>query len=137
MSDKIIWGDTALATDIVEPSTEKQHQGWELNELPPHEYFNWYFNRTDSRLNDLEDKTPQYTSMYSGGNTRTGDIEAGTSYTVPQYTVGTGQLRIYLDGLICIRDVTYEEVGEDGSVSTSIKWLDKIGKEYAIMADVH
>ena len=54
MQDNVIWASGAPEANIAAPSSDKQVQGW-TKETPPFEWFNWYMNRTDSRLTQLEE----------------------------------------------------------------------------------
>ena len=58
-------------------------------------------------------------------------IVAEEDFTVPAYTVGRGDLAVYLDGLICVAGSDparhqYEEVGAAGEASTVIRWHDDV-----------
>ena len=133
MPEHIVWGDQAPAIDIVAPSVEKQHIGWE-QEYPPHEYFNWYFNRTDTRLGSLEEPWTKET-FHSAPGERTETILAGSEYTIPEYIVGSSNLEVYLDQYPCIEgpDGTYTEVGDKLTRSTKIIWNDDIDTSYDIL----
>ena len=133
MPEHVIWGDQAPAIDIVAPSVEKQHLGWE-KEYPPHEFFNWYFNRTDTRLGSLEEPWTKE-SIHSAPGERTETILAGSEYTVPEYIVGSRNLEVYLDQYPCIEGIngTYTEVGDPLTRSTKIVWNDDIASEYDIL----
>ena len=50
-------------------------------------------------------------------------IKIGTTYTVPSYIVGSGQLLFFFNGVLCIQGegYQYEEIGEHGKESTKIK----------------
>ena len=56
-------------------------------------------------------------------NERTEDITADTLLTVPRYQVGSNSLFVFIDNGLCTKGETYEEVGEDATVSTQIKLL--------------
>ncbi len=61
----------------------------------------------------------------SAANTRAGVIEAGEPYAVPGYVVGSGQLQLWLDGILCMEGAdadtyAYAEVGDAGNASASV-----------------
>lgn len=58
-------------------------------------------------------------------------LPAGTAFTVPKYEVGSGNLSVYMDGLLCVLGETYTE-----RTSTSIVFADDIptGTEITAMA---
>ena len=93
------------------------------------------------RVTDAHGKTLGYLSqipentapveVVSSPDTRAEAIQAGADYPVPAYVVGTRQLQVWLDGVKCDPGndgavATYLEVGEDGAVSTVIRWHDSI-----------
>lgn len=127
MANEIIWASEAEDQDIQAPSAEKQKVGWS-REIPPHEHFNWYMNRTDKRLHSMEQ--PLFHSEASFmASSRTEVIRAGERFDLPAaYRVGANQLRVYLDGLLCYEgeDQQYVECGEPGTDSTYIRWNDDI-----------
>ena len=64
-------------------------------------------------------------------------ILAGEAYTVPEYTVGLGDLTIYIDGILCLAGTNpeihqYYEDGTAGEQSTIIRWHDDIPTHYDI-----
>ena len=65
---------------------------------------------------------------------RSADIAANGTFTVPSYTVGKQQLLVYLDGCLSRQDDGWSEVGTAGSASTTIKFLQLIpaGMEIAV-----
>lgn len=132
MPEYIIWADKSAANDLVAPTTDKQHLGWVEGEQPPHEYFNWMQNQNDRRLTYLESPVT-WNIWKSYVNTRTETISAGVEFTVPEYVVGAEHLEVYLDGVYCFIDETYQEVGVKGAPSTVIKWMSDISPEYSIM----
>lgn len=133
MSEYIAWADTAAAADLVAPDTAKQHLGWTYGEQPPHEYFNWMQNRTDTRLARLEAPSAMTTAT-SEAYARQAVIEADTLYQVPEYVVGAGHLQVFLDGLECVLGETYLEVGASGNTSTHITFEDNIPTSFRITA---
>lgn len=67
-----------------------------------------------------------------------GPFSAGDSLTVPPYKVGSGNLEVYVGGLLCSSGTdaesdTYTEVGTTGEESTSITWLDNISSKYDVV----
>lgn len=40
--DLLPWATTAAPADIAEPTAPEKSAGWATNQLPPHEWFNWY-----------------------------------------------------------------------------------------------
>lgn len=137
MSNHVIWASGAQETDVQAPPAEKQVQGW-TKEAPPHEWFNWYMNRTDTRLSQLEE--PQLgTSYTSFAGTRGKTIAAGEKFTLPvSYIVGADNLRVYLDGIRCYpgEDQQYMEAGSPGTYSNYIRWNDAIPDKYDISVDI-
>lgn len=88
MSRHTIWAGKAVDKDVVAPPVEKQEQGW-VEEVPPHEWFNWYMRRTDTRLNELEEPV-SYIILDLPASERTSDIKKGARFNLPaSYTVGT------------------------------------------------
>lgn len=123
------------------PTPEKIASGWVQRDYPPNEYFNWWQNRADSRLDDLESPRLMNTA-YSAANVREGVLADGSQYDVPEYVVGSGQLKVFLDGILCMcagvynstgttvsdtPEGTYFEVGQNGNASTTIKWNNSTG----------
>lgn len=53
---------------------------------------------------------------------RSADIAADGTFTVPSYTVGKGQLLVYLDGCLSRQGDGWDEVGTAGTASTTIKF---------------
>lgn len=53
---------------------------------------------------------------------RAADIAADGTFTVPSYTVGKGQLLVYLDGCLSRQGDGWDEVGTAGTASTTIKF---------------
>ena len=55
--------------------------------------------------------------------TRLKEYAGGDTYTVPQYLVGGNGLQVFVDGLLCVRGVDYDEAsGSDGDRATTITW---------------
>lgn len=129
---EIIWASSAAESALATPSADKQAEGWGL-EAPAFEFMNWLQNRTDRRLNKLEEPWT-HTVHISPANAREAVIPAGERYACPQYVVGARQLRVYLEGIPCTagENAQYMEVGLEGQVSTNIRWNDDIDPEYEV-----
>lgn len=52
-------------------------------------------------------------------DTRTGDLAAGVAYSVPPYSVGTGAIVVFLDGILCNAGVEYIEASATTITFTS------------------
>ena len=59
-------------------------------------------------------------------------ICAQAQVIVPEYTVNSHRLCVYVDGVKCNRGTVYEELGLPGSKSTIIKFLSDISDEYEV-----
>ena len=121
------------------PSEDKVSQGWLDNEYPPNEYFNWWQNRADSRLDVLESPV-EHTVKSDLHRAGRATYAAGSFYKVPKYKVGAKQLEVYLDGILCNNGETYGEgYTQDGNAVVSgkyaeyIKWNDAIDATYDIV----
>lgn len=137
MSRHTIWAGKALEKDVLAPPLEKQEQGWG-EEIPPHEWFNWYMRRTDTRLNDLEQPV-SYRILDLPAKDRTRDIKKGERFNLPaSYVVGSGQLHVYLDGILCHEgaDQQYVECGQEFAESSYIRWNDTIPAEFDIRVEI-
>ena len=53
---------------------------------------------------------------------RSADIAVDGTFTVPSYTVGKGQILVYLDGCLSRQGDGWDEVGTAGDASTTIKF---------------
>lgn len=137
MQGNVIWASGAPETSIVAPSADKQAQGW-VSEIPPCEWFNWYMNRTDNRLTHLEE--PWTANIFtSAAGTRTAVIQAGEKFQLPaKYIVGAGQLRVFLDGILCETGSgeQYVEAGQTGELSDYIRFNDTIGTIHDIRVEI-
>ena len=137
MSEHIIWASEAPEADVQAPSADKQKQGW-VAETPPHEWFNWYMNRTDKRLSELEDPRLTYTYVSPAG-TRNAVIQAGEKTVLPKrYIVGAGNLVVYLDGKRCVEGANgqYVEAGAPGTESDYIRWNVDVQPDQDIYAEI-
>ena len=138
MSDTLIWASEADLQDKLAPSTEKAAKGWVEMEVPPHQWFNWYMNRTDTRLATMETPTTSYMRRWSSGG-RTETILAHQRFNLPvSYIVGGNHLRVFLDGVLCEpgEGNQYIECGVPGSESDYIRWNDDIDPTYDIRIEV-
>lgn len=68
---------------------------------------------------------------------RSADIAANGTFTVPSYTVGKQQLLVYLDGCLSRQGDGWSEVGTAGTASTTIKFLQLIPKAMEIVVRVN
>lgn len=95
-------------------------------------------------LMSAEDKTKldkDIQVQLSPAGTRNTEIAAGTDYTVPSYTVGSGRLQVFLDGVLCAGGTdadscAYKEVGASGEASTTIQFHQSIATDYEILVRV-
>ena len=68
---------------------------------------------------------------------RSADIAADGTFTVPSYTVGKGQLLVYLDGCLSRQGDGWDEVGTAGTASTTIKFNQLIPASMEIVVRVN
>lgn len=139
MSDtnKLVWAAEASEQHRLAPSADKILTGWGV-ENPPHEYFNWWMNRVDERLLNLEVPVLNTHRRWCIAQ-RTGIIRAGERFDLPAaYIVGGKHLKVYLDGLLCEPGESgqYIECGEEGAESTYIRFNDDIDIEYEIRIEI-
>lgn len=137
MQKHTVWAGKAPEKDVLAPSVEKQERGW-AEENPPHEWFNWHMRRTDLRLNSLEEPV-SYKILDLPASERTRDIKKGERFNLPaSYTVGSGQLHVYLDGILCHEgpDQQYVECGQEYAESDYIRWNDNIPAEFDIRVEI-
>lgn len=66
------------------------------------------------------------THIISRSNTRPTNIIANTNWQVPSYVVGSDQLEIYFDGERVHNGISYNEVGEAGTISDFIQFVNNI-----------
>lgn len=69
-------------------------------------------------------------------DTRESDLAEGSHFTVPEYKVGTGQLSVYVEGLLCTAGNEFNEVGDPGSTSNAIEWTFTVARDLQITAIV-
>lgn len=138
MQDTMIWASDATVQDCLIPPEQKIKQGWERSEKPPHQWFNWYMNRTDKRLTNMEEPVHSYMQRWDARD-RTDVITAHSRFDLPvRYIVGGNHLRVYLDGILCEpgEDAQYVECGDEGTESSYIRWNDDIDVEYDIRIEI-
>jgi len=68
---------------------------------------------------------------------RSADIAANGTFTVPSYTVGKQQLLVYLDGCLSRQGDGWDEVGTAGTASTTIKFNQLIPADMEIVVRVN
>ena len=137
MQANVIWASEAPKNNVAAPSTDKQKQGW-IKEVPPHEWFNWYMNRTDSRLTQLEEPWTAHIFTSAAGS-REEAIPANEKFQLPaKYIVGAGQLRVFLDGILCEAGEReqYVEAGQAGDLSDYIRFNDTIDPSHDIRIEI-
>lgn len=64
-------------------------------------------------------------------------LTVGTAFTVPEYTVGSNNLQVFVNGLLCVKDAQYTEVSSttiaftfDVETSAEITAMVTIGSSY-------
>lgn len=137
MQANVIWASEAPKNNVAAPSTDKQKQGW-IKEVPPHEWFNWYMNRTDSRLTQLEEPWTAHIFTSAAGS-REEAVPANEKFQLPaKYIVGAGQLRVFLDGILCEAGEReqYVEAGQAGDLSDYIRFNDTIDPSHDIRIEI-
>ena len=137
MSQHLIWASEAAEQHILAPSAEKIASGWGV-ENPPHEYFNWWMNRADNRLAELEQPITSYVSRWYAKD-RTEPVLANERFDLPvSYVVGGKHLKVFLDGILCEpgEEAQYVECGTEGTESTYIRFNDDIAVDYDIRIEV-
>lgn len=137
MGKPIIWASEAPKRNVLAPSAEKQAQGW-VSETPPFEWFNWYMRRNDERLASLED--PQsFVVLDIPAQKRFGAIKKGERFNLPApYIVGSSQLRVYIDDILCHpgKDRQYVECGAEFSESEYIRFNDDIDRKFDVRVEI-
>lgn len=64
-------------------------------------------------------------------NSREAVLTAGTAWTVPQHTVDSNELAVYIEGLLCTRGVEYTDAS-----STTIIFTSDIPTDFSLVAEV-
>lgn len=64
-------------------------------------------------------------------NSREAVLTAGTAWTVPQHTVDSNELAVYIEGLLCTRGVEYTDAS-----STTITFTSDIPATFSLAAEV-
>lgn len=82
--------------------------------------------------NDGTIKTTTLTSV-----DRNAVLAAGTAFTVPEYAVGSNNLQVFVNGLLCVKDAQYTEVSSttiaftfDVETSAEITAMVTVGSSY-------
>lgn len=86
----------------------------------------------ENRLQNVSAKPP--VRMEISGES----FSAGDTITVPPYRVGSGNMEVYVGGMLCSQGSdasvdTYQEMGTAGEESTSITWLSDIPSRYEVV----
>jgi len=69
--------------------------------------------------------------------TRQAAVAANADFTVPDYVVGSDTLCVYLDGIACNKGESYAEIGQAGSLSHLIHFLQTIPTTMDILVRVN
>ena len=93
-------------------------------------------NPADGYASYWSEVMPASAVLQSLAGARAGAIASGGSFPVPSYVVGSGRLKVFLDGVLCARDESYSESGADGQYSTSITFLQTIPTSMDIVVRV-
>lgn len=80
---------------------------------------------------------PATAEVHSAAGTRAEEIPANGLFSVPSYEVGSDSLLVFLDGVSCIKGVSYAEYGASGSNSTSITFLQRVPAGMDILVRVN
>ena len=64
-------------------------------------------------------------------NSREAVLTAGTAWTVPQHTVDSNELAVYIEGLLCTRGVEYTDAS-----ATTIIFTSDIPTDFSLVAEV-
>ncbi len=64
-------------------------------------------------------------------NSREAVLTAGTAWTVPQHTVDSNELAVYIEGILCTRGVEYTDAS-----STTITFTSDIPAAFSLAAEV-
>lgn len=97
-----------------------------------------YFTALEERVKRLEDLVKEHTIQESFHRSEV--LRAGEYFNVPEYVVGSGDLRVYVEQLLCSCGDNpsfhqYKEIGDVGSKSTQISFYDDIRPSYGIRAE--
>lgn len=74
---------------------------------------------------------------FASSASRSADIAANGTFTVPSYTVGKQQLLVYLDGCLSRQGDGWDEVGTAGTASTTIKFNQLVPMDMEISVRVN
>lgn len=86
---------------------------------------------TSGSYNDLTDKPGGVSRKIVTSNSREAVLTAGTAWTVPQHTVDSNELAVYIEGLLCTRGVEYTDAS-----ATTITFTSDIPAEFSLVAEV-
>ncbi len=64
-------------------------------------------------------------------DSRSAVLSAGTAWTVPQHTVGSNELLVWIEGLLCISGVEYTDTS-----ATTITFTSDIPTDFSLVAEV-
>jgi hypothetical protein len=82
-------------------------------------------------------EVPVTKTYVSAAGSRSAEIPANGSITVSQFTVGAGQILVFLDGVQCVEGVSYNEYGAAGTLSTTLVFLQRIPTDMDILVRVN
>ena len=86
---------------------------------------------TSGSYNDLTDKPSGVSRKIVTSNSREAVLTAGTAWTVPQHTVDSNELAVYIEGLLCTRGVEYTDAS-----ATTITFTSDIPADFSLVAEV-
>lgn len=86
---------------------------------------------TSGSYNDLTDKPSGVSRKVVTSNSREAVLTAGTAWTVPQHTVDSNELAVYIEGLLCTRGVEYTDAS-----ATTITFTSDIPADFSLVAEV-
>lgn len=81
-------------------------------------------------LNKMQDNIEEAIKIQRASVTLESTVNANTNYTLPSgmyYEVGNDSLQVIYCGSKLIKGIDYNEIGENGSISSTIQFLDSIG----------
>lgn len=86
---------------------------------------------TSGSYNDLTDKPSGVSRKVVTSNSREAVLTAGTAWTVPQHTVDSNELAVYIEGLLCTRGIEYTDAS-----ATTITFTSDIPAAFSLAAEV-
>lgn len=95
--DLVPWATGAAPADVVEPTVGEKAAGWATNQLPPHEYFNWYQKAYGAWVARIRTSALFYDSatgvVYNAYKTDAGaDVHATADYVLGSFQLDTTAL---------------------------------------------